>query len=312
MSKIKTIIQLLSHWQSNEFLLALLGNMTCLFTDQQYLKIRYRLAMGKKLDLKDPKTFNEKLQWLKLYDRKPEYSGLVDKFRVKDFVKRKIGEEFVIPTIGCWNASSEIDFIQLPNSFVLKTTNGGGGCGVVICKNKAVFDEDRAKKILDYSLKEQDIYKKSKEWPYKNVDRKIIAEPYIEDSETKELRDYKFFCFNGQVKAMFVATERQKEGEDVKFDFFDSDFNHLPIRQGHPNAVEIPKKPQHFEEMKIIASKLSEGIPQVRVDLYEANGRIYFGEMTFFHFAGMMPFEPESWDKIFGDWIELPEKTYEK
>ena len=148
-----------------------------------------------------------------------------------------------------------------------------------------------------------------REWPYKSVKPRIIAEQYMEDAATAELRDYKFFCFNGEVKALFIATERQKEGEEVKFDFFDADFNHLPVRQGHPNAQIAPEKPVTFAEMKRLATKLSEGIPHVRVDFYEVNGKIYFGELTFYHFGGAVPFEPSEWDKTFGDWITLPAKT---
>ena len=150
-----------------------------------------------------------------------------------------------------------------------------------------------------------------REWPYKNVKRRIIAEKYMEDSKTAELRDYKFFCFDGVAKALFIATERQKAGEEVKFDFFDMNFNHLDLRQGHPNAAICPDKPLKFDEMRVLAEKLSEGIPQVRVDFYEVDGKVYFGELTFSHFAGMVPFEPEEWDYKLGEWITLPERNFE-
>ena len=182
---------------------------------------------------------------------------------------------------------------------------GGGNCGVVICKDKLSFDCEKAKAVLRESLK-QDIYKFCREYPYKQVNRRIIAEQYIEPvAGTDDLPDYKFFCFDGEVKAMFIGTERQK-GE-VKFDFFDADFNHLPIKQGHQNAAIPPSKPKNFELMKIIAEKLSKGKPHVRVDLYEVGEKVYFGEMTFFHFSGMMPFQPSEWDLKFGGLLTLPQ-----
>ena len=275
--------------------------------DKTYLKWMFRIKMGHRLDLKNPKTYNEKLQWIKLYDRKPEYTMMVDKYAVKDYVASIIGGEYIIPTLGVWDRPEDIDFDSLPNQFVLKTTHGGGSTGVVICKDKQSFDREKAIKRLKYSMK-QNLYGYSKEWPYKNVPRRIIAEKYIEPTtEDKELSDYKFFCFDGEVKALFVATERQTAGDDVKFDFFDDEFNLLPFRQGHDHAKVTPTKPQSFEEMKLLASKLSKGLPHVRVDLYENDGHPLFGELTFFHFAAFMPFEPEEWDYTFGSWIKLPE-----
>lgn len=274
--------------------------------DKTYLKWMFRIKMGRRLDLKNPKTYNEKLQWIKLYDRKPEYTMMVDKFAVKDYVAKIIGDEYIIPTLGVWDRPEDIDFDNLPNKFVLKTTHGGGSTGVVICKDKDIFDREKAVNRLGASMKQR-IYPYLKEWPYKNVSPRIIAEKYIEPTvQNDDLPDYKFFCFDGEVKALFVATERQSAGDDVKFDFFDADFNLLPFRQGHDHANVTPTKPQSFEEMKTIASKLSKGIPQVRVDLYESNGRPLFGELTFFHFGAFMPFEPEEWDYTFGNWITLP------
>ena len=279
--------------------------------DKTYLKLMFRIKMGRRLNLKNPKTYNEKLQWIKLYDRKPEYTMMVDKYAVKDYVAKIIGDEYIIPTLGVWDRPEDIDFDSLPNQFVLKTTHGGGSCGVVICKDKTTFDREKAINHLNYSMK-QKLYPYLKEWAYKNVQPRIIAEKYIESpSKNEDLSDYKFFCFDGEVKALFVATERQTAGDDVKFDFFDADFNLLPFRQGHDHASVTPAKPQSFEEMKVIASKLSKGIPHVRVDLYESNGRPLFGELTFFHFGAFMPFEPEKWDYTFGSWITLPKtKTY--
>lgn len=261
--------------------------------------------MGKKLKLKNPKTYSEKLQWLKLYDRNPEYIKLVDKYEVKPYVADKIGEEYIIPTLGIWDHVEDIDFDSLPEQFVLKCTHDSGG--LVICKDKAGLNIEEAKKKLSAALK-NNFYYQGREWPYKNVKPRILAEAYMEDSVTEELRDYKFFCFDGVAKAMFVASERQKEGEEVKFDFYDRDFNHLDFRQGHPNAKEPIEKPATFEKMRQLAEELSKGLLQVRVDFYEVDGKIYFGELTFFHHNGFMPFDPEEWDYTFGSWIKLPEK----
>lgn len=275
-------------------------------SDETYLKILFLLSMKKRLNLKAPTTFSEKLQWLKLYDRRPEYTMMVDKYAVKDYVAKTIGPEYIIPTLGVWGKPEEIEWDKLPNQFVLKTTHGGGGTGVFICRDKNQLDKEKIIEGLNKSLK-IDIYEMLKEWPYKNVPRRILAEKYVEPSlDTKDLPDYKFFCFDGEVKAMFIATDRQNPDEEVKFDFFDAEFNHLPFKQGHENASIMPKKPKHFELMKNAAAQLSKGIPQVRVDFYEVGDRVLFGEMTFFHFGGLMPFRPGKWDKVFGDMLKLP------
>lgn len=271
-------------------------------SDKVYLKLLFRAKMGKRLNLKNPQTFNEKLQWLKLYDRKPEYTRMVDKNEAKKYVAERIGEEYTIPTLGVWDRFEDIDFDSLPDQFVLKCTHDSGG--LVICRNKSMLDIEAAKNKIQKCLK-RNYYYQNREWPYKNVKPRIIAEAYMEDEATAELRDYKFFCFDGQVKALFIATERASKTEETKFDFFDEDFNHLSFTNGHPNATAIPEKPVNFEKMKELAGKLSEGVPHLRVDFYEVNGRIYFGELTFSHWSGMMPFEPEEWDEKFGRWIEL-------
>ena len=272
--------------------------------DRLALKILYKNIFFKDLNLKNPQTFNEKLQWLKLYDRHPEYTTMVDKYAVKKYVSDLIGKEYIIPTLGVWSNFDEINVDSLPDKFVLKCTHSSGD--IIICRDKASFDKESAQKKMDYFL-QKDFYLIAREWPYKNVPRRIIAEKYMEDEKTKELRDYKFFCFDGEVKAMFVATERQRK-EEPYFDFFTPDFNNMGIVQGHPNSPRKIEKPATFEEMKKIATKLSKGLPHVRVDLYDVNGKVYFGEMTFFHHTGMVPFVPNKWDKIFGDWLQLPNK----
>lgn len=284
-------------------LVGLLNRLGWILSDKAFLKCQYYLHMGKRLNLSSPQTYNEKLNWLKLYDRKPIYTTLVDKYSVKDYVSRIIGEEYIIPTIGVWDSFDDIDFNKLPDQFVLKTTHGGGNTGVVVCKEKDKFDIDAARTKLNKSLR-TNIYNSSREWPYKNVERRIIAEKFIEDSTTGELADYKFFCFNGEVKALFVGTERGTG--DVKFDYYDSDYNHLDLVQYHPMSKHPLPKPKHFELMKELASKLSNGFPHIRVDLYECNDSVYFGEITFYHHGGLVPFHPEKWDYVFGSWIELP------
>ena len=267
--------------------------------DEQYLKMRYWLELGKKLDLKNPQTFNEKLQWLKLYDRNPEYTKMVDKYEVRKYIAEKIGEEYLIPLLGVWDNFDDIDFDKLPDQFVLKCTHDSGG--LVICKDKSEIDIEAVRKKINKCLK-RNFYKLSREWPYKNVKPRIIAEKFMVDESGTELKDYKIFCFGGEPKALFVATDRP---HDTRFDFFDMEFNHLPFLNGHPNAVKEIKKPAGFEKMSKLAKKLSEGMSQVRIDFYDINGKVYFGEITFFHWSGMVPFEPEEWDYKFGDMIEL-------
>ena len=212
-----------------------------------------------------------------------------------------MGGGIIIPTLGVWNSVDEIDWDDLPNQFVVKSANDSGG--VVVCKDKSKLNIEEAKAKLrglggrDYSII-------SKEYPYKNVPHRFLAEEYMEDESGFELKDYKIFCFDGKAKFLFVATGRQQH--DTRFDFYDIQFNHLPIINGHPNADICPQKPKNFEKMIAIAEKLSQGFPHVRVDLYNVNGRIYFGELTFFHWSGMVPFEPAEWDYKFGEFIKLP------
>lgn len=290
-----------------QFVDSLIKNFGFLFSDKLYLSLRFRCRMGYWLNWSHPTTFNEKLQWLKIYNRNPVYTQLVDKYEVKQYVANKIGDKYVAKLLGVWDSPELIDFASLPDKFVLKTTHGGGNTGVVICKDKAKLDKGKTLKLLSLAMK-SNIYREWCEWPYKNVKRRIIAEEYLEDAETKGLIDYKFFCFNGKVRALFVATERQTRSEPY-FNFFDGNYNSLDITQGHPQSQVFPSKPFKFEEMKALAEKLSQGFPHVRVDFYEANNNVYFGEFTFFHFAGVVRFSPNEWDYTFGNWLELPIKN---
>lgn len=274
--------------------------------DKIYLKLKYYIIFHKKLNLKSPTTYNEKLQWLKLYNRKKIYTQMVDKYEVKKYVANIIGEEYIIPTLGVYDKFDDIDFQKLPKQFVIKCTHDSGG--LVICKDKDSFNYEQAKIKINKSLKNNYFYS-GREWPYKNVKPRIIIEKYIEDESGYELKDYKFFCFDGEPKTMFIATDRSNPKEETKFDFFDMSFEHLPFTNGHPNSTKKIIKPKGFNEMKKLAKTLSKDFPHVRIDFYDINGKIYFGEITLFHWSGFVPFEPEEWDYKFGEWIKLPLKN---
>lgn len=274
-----------------------------LMTDEFYLRVLWRILMEYELDLNNPQTFNEKLQWLKLHDHNPLYPTLVDKYRVKQYVAERIGKEHVIPTLAVYRSVDEIDLDKLPNQFVLKCNHDSGS--VIICRDKSKFDIEKAKNKLEKCLK-HNFYWDAREWAYKHVKPVIFAEQYMEDSSLHDLPDYKFFAFDGVVKYLFIATERSSEEAETKFDFFDIDFNHIDVTNGHPNAETLPDKPTCFKEMIEFSEKLSRGFPQVRCDFYEVNGKSYFGEFTFYHWGGMTPFNPPDFDKELGGWIRLP------
>jgi hypothetical protein len=259
--------------------------------------------MGKKLNLKNPQTFNEKLNWMKIYYHNPIFSKLVDKYEVKKIVADIIGEEHIIPTLGVWDNVEDINFDSLPQQFVLKCTHDSGG--LVVCKDKLKLNIEAARQKLAKAMK-RNYYAVSREWGYKYVTPRIIAEKFMEDNETHALNDFKFFCFNGKVKMLYVATDR---ASDVKFNWFDRDFKSLDIVNSHPTNTNMPQKPRTFEKMVELAEKLSAGYPFIRVDLYEVNGSVYFGEYTLYHMGGTTPFEPEEWDYKIGSWINLPSKT---
>lgn len=283
--------------------LFLLHKTAGLWPDKLYLKLKFRLVMGQKLNLDNPNTFNEKLQWLKLYNRRPEYTTMVDKYAVKQYVADKIGEEYIIPTLGVWDNVESIDWDSLPNQFVLKTTHGGGGGGVVICKDKNTFDKEGAKQKLQKSL-DSDIYLNFREWPYKDVLKRIIAEQYMTDESGVELKDYKFFCFNAKVRCFKVDFDRFI---NHKANYYDRDAKLLPFGEicCMPDFNRQFEKPKNFDKMVDIVETLSEGIPFVRIDIYNTDGKIYFGEITFFPAAGMGKFEPKEWDETLGELIRL-------
>ena len=277
--------------------------------DKQYLRICYKLTFGKKLDFDNPQTFNEKLQWLKLYDRNPKYTTMVDKYDAKKYISNLIGEGYVIPTLGVWDNFDEINFDLLPDQFVLKCTHDSGG--LIICRDKSKLNKASAKKKICRSIK-RNYYWSSREGPYKNVKPRIIAEPYMEEHncmypnhvDANILTDYKFFCFNGIPKVMYIAKDI---GIGPESDYFDMDFVHLPIiMDGDSFAPVPPVKPKHFEKMKEIAAVLSRNIPHIRVDFYCVDDKLYVGELTFFHSSGTCPIRPAQWDYRLGEWIQLP------
>jgi hypothetical protein len=273
-----------------------------LISDELYIKLRFRERMGYWPNLKSPGTFNEKLQWLKLHDRKPEYARRVDKFAVREFIIETIGEDYLIPFLGVWENFDEIDFKILPDQFVLKCTHNSGGN--IFCKDKDNFNVANARKKMNRWLKCNYFYG-SREWQYKNIKPRIIAEKYMVDESGEELKDYKVFCFNGIPKLLFVATDRNID--QTKFDFYDTGFNHLQLVQHYPNNENrIIQRPAGLDEMLELSTKLSKNLIHCRVDFYDINGKVYFGELTFYHFSGMEKFEPENWDTTLGSWIELP------
>lgn len=301
-------------WYAKRFFWYLLNKPKALFDllwckmapvlpDKLFIKVHFWLNLNYRLDLKNPKSYNEKLQWLKLNNHHDEYTHLVDKIEAKEYVSRIIGDEYIIPTLGIWNSVEDISWGTLPQKFVIKATSDSGS--VIVCKDKSKLNIEKSSKILS-KLGNRDYTIISKEYPYKKVPHRFIAEKYLEDESGYELKDYKFFCFDGVVRFLFVATGRQSH--DTRFDFFDTSFNHLPVINGHPNADVCPVKPLNFDKMIEIASKLSQGFPHVRIDLYNVSGKIYFGEFTFFHWSGMVPFIPIEWDYRFGEYISLPSK----
>lgn len=275
-----------------------------ILSDKFRLKCYFRLKMGRRLDLLNPKTMNEKLQWLKLYNRRDIYCNLVDKIKVKDFVAGQVGQEYVVPLLGIWDRFDEIDFDSLPNQFVLKTSHGGGNSGVVIVPDKSKLNMAQAKKKLNSSLR-TDIYRTFCEWPYKNVQKKIFAESYLSGI----LIDYKFYCFDGDVDCVLVCIDRQLG--DTKYYFFDRNWRLCRCNKwglSAPVDFSLPK-PERLDEMFQLASKMSKGFPFVRLDYYEVNGKVYFGEYTFFPNSGFDCNRTEEAERYFGDKIRLPEVT---
>lgn len=269
--------------------------------DKKFLELKFERRMNKKLDFDNPKTFNEKLQWLKLYDRNSEYIKMVDKYDVKKYVADNIGEEYIIPTLGIYDKFEDIEFEKLPKQFVMKCTHDSGS--TIICKDKNNFNIKQAKEKINKALK-CNYYYAGREWPYKNVKPRVIIEEYMTDDVNEDLIDYKFMCFNGKVKCSFLCSNRRsKEGLNV--DFYDREWNKMPFERHYKNSQQIMPKPENYELMIELSEKLSKEIPFVRVDFYEIKGKIYFGELTFYPGGGFEEFRPEIWDERLGEWIDL-------
>lgn len=273
-------------------------------SDKIFIEKLYEKRLGKKPDLKHPKTFTEKCNWLKLYNRKPEYTIMVDKLAVREYIKDKLGENYLVPLIGVWDNANDIDFDSLPEKFVLKCNHASS---VVVCTEKKSFDIENAKKHLSDELA-TDYYKQKREWPYKNVKRKIICEQFMENTNGDELVDYKFFCFNGEPKLVMLNSNRF--GEDgLKTDIYDINWSHMDMSVGHyPQVGDVFNKPKQFDEMVQASKLLSKDIPFVRVDFNVWNQKMYFGELTFFDAAGYEEYHPSEYDRIMGDWLNLPPK----
>ena len=281
----------------------LLKKASHILPDKIYIKLKYRLRLGKFPDLKNPKTFNEKLQWLKLYDRKPEYTRMVDKYEAKKYVADIIGEEYVIPTLGVWDSFDDIDFDKLPDQFVLKCTHDSGG--LVICRDKSKLDKDAAKNKICKSLK-RNYFWSGREWPYKNVKPRIIAEKYMDDG-VGGLRDYKFLCFNSKPKFIYIS-QGMENHSTARISFYDLEGNKMPFERNDYKSFEAPPDmPVTMSEMVEFSAILAEkiGCPFVRIDFYCINGKTCFGEITFSPCGGMMPFKPMQWDKKLGKDLDL-------
>jgi hypothetical protein len=271
--------------------------------DRVFLQIKYFLIFGKRLDLESPKTFNEKMQWLKLYDRKPEYTQMADKYEVRKYIENKIGGEYLIPLLGVWDNFDDINFDNLPDRFVLKANHFSGG--VFICKDKQNFDVKRVRREMHKVLK-RNYYFYGREWPYKNIKPRIIAEKYMVDESGIELKDYKIYCYTGIPKYILVCSERYL-GSGLKKTFFDLDWNYIRGILNLPASKLTINKPAALKEMLKLSELLSREIPFLRVDFYEIEERIYFGELTLYPVSGFQDYASYEWDKIFGDWLSLPQ-----
>ena len=275
-----------------------------LIPDKIYLKLQYWYHFKKILNLRNPKTFNEKIQWLKLYDRKPEYTQFADKYEVRKYIKETIGEEYLIPLIGVYNNVDEINWDSLPDKFVLKCTHGSQ-CNI-ICKDKTKLDIEESKKKLRKWIN-RNWYWYGREWPYKNIKPRIIIEKYLIDKDDKSLTDYKIFCFSG--KPLYCQVIRGR-GHNETIDFYDKDWNCMPFSglRSLPKSNREYNKPEKYEEMFKIAGILSDNLPFIRVDLYYVNKQIFFGELTFSPAGGFGRFTPDEWNYRIGNLIKLPER----
>lgn len=270
--------------------------------DKTYVRLLWWLRMDYPLNLKRPKTYNEKLQWLKIYYKDPRLTLLADKYSVRNFISSEIGDKYLVPLIGVYENVDEIEWEKLPGKFVLKCTHDSGSS--VICSDKSKFDKNAAIKKLSNRMRNNTTYKLLREWPYKNIKRRIICEKYLSD-ERGELKDYKIYCFDGEPKVMVIVSERHLG--KLKLDFYDLQLNYIDLLLGpYKQSGKELSKPRGFEEMIRLSKILSRKLPHVRVDFYDIDGRVYFGEMTFFTTSGLLSFTPRSIDELWGSWIKIP------
>ncbi|MCI9142670.1 MAG: glycosyl transferase [Lachnospiraceae bacterium] len=273
-------------------------------SDEGFLKLSYHIYLNRKLDLNNPQTFNEKLQWLKIHDRNPLYIQYVDKYEVRKYIASRFGCDLLIPVYGVWDTADDIDFQALPEQYVLKCTHDSGS--ICICDNKKTFDIDAAKRKLNNRLR-HNLFYWGREWPYKGVKPRIIAEKYMVDTAgRKELTDFKLMCFNGKVRCSFTVTDRFSE-DGLKVTFFDREWNRMPFERHYPADKKDIPKPASYDRMVVIAEEISTGHPFMRIDFYEINEQVFFGEITLYPGNGMEEFIPEEWDLKLGEWIQLDE-----
>lgn len=276
--------------------------------DSLYLKVLYRVIMGRKLNLKNPKEYNEKLQWLKLNDRKPEYSTMVDKYEVRGYIEDLLGDKYLIPCLGIYDSVDDIDIDALPDRFVLKCTHDSGS--VEICKDKSSFDIEGARHRLSQAMK-RNYYATYREWPYKYVKPRIIAEGYLE-GDGGDLKDYKVMCFNGEAKIVEVHENRFVEGKVHTQTFYDKEWNIVPLTQVETVTVDRPgERPRQLDEIIRLSELIAKDMYHARIDWYIEGDKIYFGEITFFDGSGFESFSTPEMERMLGDMIKLPEKWKE-
>ncbi len=281
-------------------------NLLRFIPDKPYLKLVYWIKTGKKLNLKNPQTFCDKLNWLKIHDRRPEYTRMADKLAVREYIKDVLGEDICIPLLGAWEHYDDIDFDALPDQFVLKCNHDSGS--VKIIKDKAAMDHEALRKFFEGRLA-LNAFVLGREFPYRDIKPRIFAETYMISQGDVDIRDYKFLCFDGSPKLMYIITDRSNGGQK---DFYDMDFSHVDITAVYPQATHTPTRPGSFETMKAFAAKLSQDFPFIRIDFFEINGTLHFGEFTFYDDGGFWPKQPEEWEYRMGSWIDLDSQKIAK
>lgn len=298
--KIKTTIDIIKSDPKKIFCILSNRGIFNWMPDELFLKIYFYCSMGYKLDLNNPKTYNEKLQWLKLYERNKQYCTLVDKYDVRKYIEETIGKEYLVPIIDIYNSTDKIDWSKLPKEFVLKCTNGSAS--VIICRDKTKLDKDVQIKKLNRWLS-KNVFYYGREWPYKDLKPRVICEKLLKDKDDKSPKDYKIFCFNGEPKTISIHDGRFTD--EYTHDIYDINWNKIDVRRGRKNSNIVREKPKNFDKMLEISRILAKGLKHIRVDLYNLDGKIYFGELTFFTASGFQKFDPFKYDYIWGEWIDL-------